>query len=121
MAQMDARLTNLGDAPLILAQGDIDHSTCGTVGKFLDDAIGGGSVVVLLDLQQVTYIDSGGLSVLFSAARRLRDRGWLGLIGPNGSVHRLLEIVGVLADPGFRVFDDEASAELALSEGRATT
>ena len=118
---MDARLTNLGDAPLILAQGDIDHSTCGAIEKILDDAIGGGGKVVLLDLQQVTYIDSGGLSVLFSAARRLRDRGWLGLIAPNSSVHRLLEIVGVLADPGFRVLDDQAAAEQALSEGHTTT
>ena len=121
MAQMDARLTNLGDVPLVLAQGDIDHSTCETLDKVLDDAIGRRNDVVLLDLQQVTYIDSGGLSVLFSAARRLRDKGWLGLIGPNSSVHRLLEIVGVLADPGFRVFDDQAAAEHALSEGHTTT
>ena len=117
---MDARLTNLGAVPLILAQGDIDHSTCGAIDKTLDDAIGDGNKVVLLDLQQVTYIDSGGLSVLFSAARRLRDKGWLGLIGPNSSVRRLLEIVGVLADPGFRIFDDQAAAEHASSEESPT-
>jgi anti-anti-sigma factor len=118
---MEARLTNLRDVPLILAQGDIDHSTCGTIDKLMDEAIDDENSVVLLDLQQVTYIDSGGLSVLFSTARRLRDRGWLGLIGPNSSVHRLLEIVGVLADPGFRVFDDQEAAEHALSEGYTTT
>jgi anti-sigma B factor antagonist len=114
---MDALLTTLREKPLIVTQGDFDHSTCGAVETVLDEAILGGNDVVLIDLGQVTYIDSGGLSVLFSAARRLRERGWLGLVAPNASVRRLLEIVGVLADPGFRVFDDRAKAETALLEG----
>jgi anti-sigma B factor antagonist len=114
---MDARLSNLGELPLVLAQGDIDHSNCGTVERLLDEAIQGGNQIVFLDLQQVTYVDSGGLSVLFSAARQLREDGWLGLIAPNSSVRRLLEIVGVLADPSFRVFSDQAAAEQASSEG----
>ena len=74
-----------------------------------------GGDIILVDLSQVSYIDSGGLSVLFSAARRLRDKGWLGLIAPNTSVRRLLEIVGVLADPGFRVFPDRAAATALLA------
>jgi anti-sigma B factor antagonist len=111
---MEARLTNLRNKPLIVTQGDVDHSTCKTVEKMLDDAILDGDAIILLDLAEVTYIDSGGLSVLFAAARRVRDSGWLGLIAPNASVHRLLEIVGVFADPGFRVFDDRAAAEAAL-------
>ena len=82
----------------------------------MDEAILQGNSVLLLDLSEVTYIDSGGLSVLFSAGRRLRDSGWLGLIGPNASVRRLLELVGVLADPAFRLFDDRAAAEAALSQ-----
>jgi anti-anti-sigma factor len=118
---MDARLTNLGDKPLILAQGDIDHSNCGTIDRILDEAISAGNDVVLLDLQQVTYVDSGGLSVLFSAARRLREKGWLGLIAPNSSVRRLLEIVGVFADPGFRVFADQTAAGSSSSDRPATT
>lgn len=114
---MDARLTNLGELPLVLARGDIDHSNCRTIEKLLDEAIQAGNQIVFLDLQHVTYVDSGGLSVLFSAARRLRDGGWLGLVAPNSSVHRLLEIVGVLADPGFRVFSDQTAAEQATSAG----
>lgn len=115
--RMDARLTNLRDTPLIVTQGDIDHSNCRAVETVLNDVILKGSPVVLLDLGQVSYIDSGGLSVLFTAARRLREKGWLGLVAPNASVRRLLEIVGVLADPSFRVFDDGAAAEAALLEG----
>jgi anti-anti-sigma factor len=112
---MDARLTTLGDTPFIVPKGDIDHSNCQDVEKLLDDAIRSGGGVVLVDLTQVSYIDSGGLSVLFSASRRLRDTGWLGLIAPNTSVRRLLEIVGVLADPGFRIFPDRATATALLA------
>jgi anti-sigma B factor antagonist len=112
---MDARLTSLGDIPLIVPKGDIDHSNCQDVERLFDDAFSGGGDKVLVDLSQVSYIDSGGLSVLFTASRHLRDKGWLGLIAPNTSVCRLLEIVGVLADPGFRIFADRAAATAALS------
>ena len=52
-----------------------------------------------------------------AAIRRLREKGWLGLVAPNASVRRLLEIVGVFADPSFRVFDDRPAAEAALLDG----
>ena len=111
---MHARLTDIGGRPLIVNQGEIDHSNCKTMDRLFDDAILAGNKVVLVDLSKVDYIDSGGLSVLFSAARRLRDQGWLGLIAPNTSVRRLLEIVGVIADPSFRIFPDQASVNRLL-------
>jgi len=77
-------------------------------------ALDTGAQTMLLDLSQVSYIDSGGLSVLFSAARRLRPGGWLGVIGPNPNIRRLFELVGLLVDPGFKVFDDQEAAEATL-------
>jgi anti-sigma B factor antagonist len=112
---MDVRVSRLGDTPLVEAHGDIDHNNCVSVEVALSSALDNGDVVVLLDLRDVTYIDSGGLSVLLSGVRRLRDRGWLGVVGPNHNVRRLLEIVGLLVDPNFRVFDDLAEAETALT------
>jgi anti-sigma B factor antagonist len=112
---MDARLTSLEETPLIETWGDIDHNTCGSLETALDDALGTASPNVLLDLSQVTYIDSGGLSVLLSGVRLLRERGWLGVIGPNPNVRRLLEIVGLLVDPDFRVFEDRETAAAALA------
>ena len=112
---MDVRVSRLEDAPLIEAHGEIDHNNCGSVESALGSALDEGHLVVLLDLRDVTYIDSGGLSVLLSGVRRLRDRGWLGVVGPNTNVRRLLEIVGLLVDPNFRVFGDLAEAGGALS------
>lgn len=112
---MTARRTDLNGLPLIVADGDIDHATCGELEAILEEAISQGRGSLLFDLSNVDYIDSGGLSVLFSAGRQVRDTGWIGLISPNASVRRLLELVGALADPAFRIFEDMAEASAAAS------
>lgn len=117
---MDVMVSQLGHTPLVEAHGDIDHNNCGSVEVALSNALDQGNVVVLLDLRDVTYIDSGGLSVLLSGVRRLRDRGWLGVVGPNPNVRRLLEIVGLLVDPNFRIFGDLGEAEAGLAEPATT-
>ncbi|MBN1320076.1 MAG: STAS domain-containing protein [Thermoleophilia bacterium] len=111
---MNLRVTSLAETPLLEIEGDIDHSTCGGVATALDEILDRGSPIVLIDLSRVAYLDSGGISVLLSGARRLRDSGWLGVIGPNSNVRRLLELVGLLVDPSFRSLDDRLAAEAAL-------
>ncbi len=113
---MEVRIASLGGAPLLETGGDIDHSTCGSLEVALMEAIEVGNTVVFLDLHKVTYIDSGGLSVLLAAVRNLRERGWLGAIGPNANTRRLLEIVGLLVDPCFRLFATREEAEAAFLE-----
>lgn len=113
---MDVTVTELEKTPVLESRGDIDHNTCRSVDAALKEAVASGNDIVLVDLRLVTYIDSGGLSVLLSGVRMLRDRGWLGVIGPNSNVRRLLEIVGLLVDPSFRVFDDIEAARAALLE-----
>lgn len=113
---MEVKTTSIADVPLLEARGDIDHSTCASLQAALDEVFDKGHSIVFLDLQQVTYIDSGGLSVLLAGVRTVRDRGWLGVIGPNPNVRRLLEIVGLLVDPCFKVFDNREAAEAALEE-----
>ena len=103
---MDIRVGSLGGTPLLEAEGDIDHSTCGDLQGTLHTLLDAGASVVLLDVTAVHYIDSGGLSVLFSALRRIGQNGWLGIIGPNQNIRRLFEIVGLRADPRLRVFED---------------
>lgn len=113
---MTTTRSDLRGIPLIITRGDIDHSSCSEVERALDEALSQGNHILLVDLSDVDYIDSGGLSVLFAAGRRVRDTGWIGLIGTNTSVHRLLELVGAVADPAFRLFDDRGQAEAASVE-----
>jgi len=111
---MDVRVSSLRDAPLVEVKGEIDHGTCEDLNAALCTALDAGGQVVLIDLDQVGYIDSGGLSVLFSALKRLSPDGWLGLVRPNANVRRLFELVGLCADPNVRIFEDRVTAEAAL-------
>ena len=112
---MNVRMTSLGETPLLEIEGDIDHGTCGAVEAALNEAFDLGRPVALIDLSRVGYLDSGGISVLLSGARRLRADGWLGVIGPNDDVRRLLTLVGLFLDPSFRAFDDRPAAEAAVN------
>lgn len=111
---MEIVVTSLKETPLLETQGDIDHNSCEAIEAALNRSLDAGARVILLDLTKVSYIDSGGLSVLFSAARRLRPDGWLGVINPNPNIRRLLELVGLLIDPSFKVFDQREDAEAAV-------
>jgi len=113
---MELQLASLEGVPLLELEGDIDHSNCGIVESALGEVLAGGAQMVLIDLSRVTYLDSGGICVLLSACRGVRDAGWLGVINPNQNVRRLLEIVGLLVDPSFRVFADRQAAESAVGE-----
>jgi len=117
---MDVIVRDLEGTPLLESRGDIDHSVCRSVEAALREAIARGNDIVLIDLRLVPYIDSGGLSVLLSGVRMLRERGWLGVIGPNANVRRLLEIVGLLVDPDFRLFEDIEEAKTAMRQPVAT-
>ncbi len=113
---MKVGISNLEGTPLLKLDGDVDHSNCGTLEKALEAVIGPQTQAVLLDLESVDYIDSGGLSVILATLRQLRGRGWLGAIAPNGNVTRLLEIVGLLVDPDFRLFADRDEAKTYLAK-----
>ena len=84
-----------GDVQLIVARGEIDASTVPLLSSALQAALeqGGGRVVV--DLSQVSFIDSAGLSVLLNALRRLTRQGRALAIAcqEHGSVHKLLAIL----------------------------
>jgi stage II sporulation protein AA (anti-sigma F factor antagonist) len=115
-------LTNavLGDVPMLVATGAIDHGTCGVLQGALDRLFEARLNVIFLDFSNVAYIDSGGLSVLRAGVRTLGRRGWLGLIGLNADIRRLLEIDGLLVDPRIRIFENIQAARVATGE-RAST
>lgn len=116
---MELRNAVLGDSPMLVATGTIDHDTCGVLQAALELVVESGHNVIFLDLSDVASFDSDGLSVLVAGVRALR-RGWLGVIGPNADIRRLLEIEGLLVDPHLRIFETRQAARTATGE-RAST
>ena len=76
--------------------GEVDLYTSSQLRDLLFDAIQEGADHVIVDLCEVSFIDSSGLGVLVSSARTLGTRGEIITIlcGP-GVVARALEITGL--------------------------
>ncbi|MFF5026053.1 STAS domain-containing protein [Streptomyces collinus] len=75
--------------------GEIDHHTGETLRHALDAITTPGSRVVI-DLHQVTFMDSSGINILIAAHRALTDTGGrLRLARPTHPVQRTLTIVGI--------------------------
>jgi stage II sporulation protein AA (anti-sigma F factor antagonist) len=72
--------------------GEVDHDS----GPVLRQALDTGDTRVVVDLSQVTFMDSTGINILIAAHNALTTAGgWLRLAAPTGPVLRTLQIVGV--------------------------
>ena len=84
-------IEDLGDGVLRLI-GELDMATAPALQRHLER----GSPVSVLDLREVTFIDSTGLSVLVRANRERQRGESLILRSPTDLVCRVLEITGLL-------------------------
>jgi anti-sigma B factor antagonist len=82
----------LEDARLIRAAGELDMSTAPTLKHELE-AARDEAVTAVLDLSDVTFIDSTGLHLLLNASRSAGRTDWsLFIVRPSTVVQRLIEI-----------------------------
>lgn len=86
--------------------------------RFKEDMIGfvnRGYPVIVLDLSQVTFIDSTGLGALIATRKALRQDGELALCGANENVATMFRLTRM--NKVFRMYDspEEAAAALPLA------
>lgn len=75
----------------------------------LKNAVAGGARACLLDLEQITYLDSGGVGALVELYRHVtRQGGQLKMLRPSLPARRVLGITHLTAV--FDIFDDEPDA-----------
>jgi anti-sigma B factor antagonist len=81
---------------VVRAAGELDVNTAPELREQLAHLASEGSPLIVVDLTDVSFIDSTALSVLVSALKRLRQAdGNLELASPNPSVRRVFEITGL--------------------------
>jgi anti-sigma B factor antagonist len=90
----------------------LDASSTPALKKRITALIGSGHHRIALDLSEVEFIDSSGLSALVSALRQLQGDGDLVLIGPRSTVLSMFKLTRL--DRVFRIFPDQAQALTAL-------
>jgi anti-sigma B factor antagonist len=95
---LDLHVTASGGSTVVEAGGEIDVASAPELRECLHQTIDAGSRRLVVDLRQVSFIDSMGLGVLVGARRRLRDHGHDGsiqLVCADGLVLRVLRVSGL--------------------------
>ena len=98
-----------GDGTVVVSlAGELDLYNAEEVRDALLDATAGEPGVVVVDLEEVRFIDSTALGVLIEARSRMADRGAFRLAAPGLETRRALEVSGL--DRHFLVHDTVAEA-----------
>jgi len=96
-------------AHVIDLRGEIHLTTAPRLADHLTDAIECGKTAIVLDMREVEFIDSTGLSVLLNGLRLAGQRkGRIALVCTNPTVLRLFQITNL--DSTFDIFDEREKA-----------
>ena len=81
-------------AVVVALQGVVDAHTTSVVRARIDQVLDGGATRMVLDLQEVPFLDSAGLAILVSAQKRAKEiNGNVVLIWPRDEgVQRILRL-----------------------------
>ncbi|MEI2774509.1 MAG: STAS domain-containing protein [Tetrasphaera sp.] len=110
MLTVDAR--RLGDIGIVTAAGEVDAHSARILRDALVAAITDGTIRLVADLSEVTFLDSSGLGVLVGKLKDVRVRGGeLHVVAVHDRVVRVFAITGL-----DRVFALHDSLDSALTD-----
>ncbi|GHB38808.1 anti-sigma factor antagonist [Streptomyces xanthochromogenes] len=90
------RHTHSRGATVLAVAGELDHHTAPELSRLIQDTSFGPEVPVLIDLSELTYCDSTGITVLIGADRRARQEGGsLSLVAVNPDLMHVFRIIGL--------------------------
>lgn len=94
--QLNLAVENHGDHAMIQVGGEIDMATSRQLQTVLVDLVDRGFHQLIVDLEQVSFLDCTGIGMLVDARRRVREHGGsLTLVRPTPSVQRVLALTGM--------------------------
>jgi anti-sigma B factor antagonist len=103
----------VGQFVIVRLGGDVDLHTAPQLREHLTRVIDEGATVVVVDLADVTFIDSMTLGVLLGASKRLRPGGGqLRIVVADPSIRKIFEIT--LLDRIFQLYDSREAAVAAV-------
>ena len=98
---------------ILLDDGDIRF------GKYVDQLLAKGARKFVVDLAQVTYIDSAGVGMMVAEQRLVQEKGGkMKLVGLTSRSNRLLSTMRL--STVFEIYDDEAAALRSFVWGART-
>jgi anti-anti-sigma factor len=86
-----------GSIWVLRARGELDIATAPRLASAIDAALERGAHDVLLELDDVTFLDSSGIREIVRARKLFEERGGrLVVDGASGAVQQVLEVSGLL-------------------------
>lgn len=114
--RIETSLRHRDEIPVLDVVGEIDIYTTPQFKEAVSAAINENKPAIIINMTQVTYMDSSGFGTLLSATKRLRPlNGALYLSGCNDAIQRMLQITRLNTIFGVYANEDEA-----LSAARST-
>ncbi len=103
-------------APVVKLSGEIDLSNVDSLLNGISEAVPNSALGVVLDISEVTYIDSSGIRLLFDLDRRVRTRHQrLGLVVPDDAqIFRILQMTGVTGE--IQIYDTAEQGARKLAQ-----
>ena len=96
---------------VVTVEGEIDISTGARLRELLIDLASAGHYHLIVDLDQVGFLDSTGLGVLVGALKRVRPHdGWLDLVCTQERILNIFRITGLTKVFGIYQTADQAIA-----------
>lgn len=81
---------------LLTVAGELDHQTSQPLQQALEHRTPDTAPRVVIDMRQLTFMDSSGINTLIAAHRTLTEAGgWLRLAGLTEPVVRVVQLVGI--------------------------
>lgn len=103
----EIRARVMGTTNEVAVQGEIDLASCPDLEAELVNAFRDGPETIVLDLREMTFIDSVAISVIRDARNRADQTGiHLIVLTVDGPVQRLFELCGIAA-----ILDSHAQSE----------
>jgi anti-sigma B factor antagonist len=87
---------NQGEATVIAVSGELDLASSPALQEELDRVAASDATLLIIDLRDLDFMDSTGLSVLVRAHQRIEEQGrQLAMVKGPQQVQRLLSLTGV--------------------------
>ncbi|MGW3360328.1 STAS domain-containing protein [Streptomyces bungoensis] len=105
---------------LVTLSGTLDHHTSAQLAQSLHALLPAARPAVLLDLSELSFIDSTGLTCLLQVRRAVHDAcGAIDLVAPSPPVKHLLGLTGI--DQVFPIHSDRHTAQARQAAHRQQT
>ncbi|MFE2050981.1 STAS domain-containing protein [Streptomyces sp. NPDC059459] len=92
---LSVAVTSTDGIRVLAPAGEIDHHTGDQLRRALD-VTGTARPRIVIDMSQVTFMDSSGINILIAAYSTVTEAGgWLRMAACTDSVQRVLQLVGI--------------------------